>query len=809
MLILPADRAFSRHLLVRGLRYARECAFAKKRLVVVAEGFDPSIEDRPDGYDSPWRSLGLLFRICDRPDLSDTAFKRAEQWFETMLAAATENPVLRAAWLTMQALCRSQAGKAGGVSAELLQLVKSSLQSMQTTNAEFWSRHVSLNCRRIDFLAHYCHIDNEDEFVLRQADSLEALAARKTVQELKNAVFALWGDCRLAVEVGDSEILLNNLQRMWNIGELIVLACNSGELESGRETEVALLLRGYLAAIDFCEPTSDEAVRGLDVICPVVHAFRLQGTQAIEDRAALLLARSVVANTVVMSDVPQMVESIAGSIARCVDVAKRVGLNSELISRRIRHAFLEFAAGDVRRYCAALASAHDRIETLKHVCSAARSLKVQLDSATVKDITALCIAGAELPVAPLAFDAPTNFGESLRNRALDFTNSAPGDVTSALQEAIASECKRFFHAASLKALSTVRDPVECVGLLRQTAGVFTAAGILSPSLIWEAALFCLKEAPLDTFDTIVGQWVLDDAQLGEALWAKGWQWSNLRSVLNILLGKCGENATAIAQVVRLLADRNTGATLAYLFGESQDLLKVMQPVVRVVVQSENSSVWPLVREWLVNASSLSANRDTLVRKYVANLLEVFPENSAEGETVLSAARALIALRQAALQSTSQPHLAPVAAFLQELQSATRSRSEVVRALNLDADEQNPRMTMETTQLSKGEADRVLALLCQNVAVYSFSELLTARQMVAALLERNPLQWRSVSDLHRAIASRRPAEGKQLLRQLEADTGMAFQSKEISDPTNGRTVQIHVGTLVGDVILGDKRQAESI
>lgn len=67
----------------------------------------------------------------------------------------------------------------------------------------------------------------------------------------------------------------------------------------------------------------------------------------------------------------------------------------------------------------------------------------------------------------------------------------------------------------------------------------------------------------------------------------------------------------------------------------------------------------------------------------------------------------------------------------------------------------------------------------------------------------------ISDLHRAITSRRPAEGRELLRQLEADSGMVLRSGEVADSTEGRIIHIHVGTLVGDVVLGDKHQGDSV
>lgn len=67
----------------------------------------------------------------------------------------------------------------------------------------------------------------------------------------------------------------------------------------------------------------------------------------------------------------------------------------------------------------------------------------------------------------------------------------------------------------------------------------------------------------------------------------------------------------------------------------------------------------------------------------------------------------------------------------------------------------------------------------------------------------------ISDVHRAIASGRPGEAKNLVRQLEADTGLTLESKETGDSPEGQIVQIRVHSLVGDIVLGDKRQADFI
>lgn len=746
MLTLPADKDSSRHLLVRGLRYGCDSAIAKKKLLLMAEELDPAVEEQRAGYDSPWRSLALLFRICDRPDLADAAFRRAEQWFDHVLTAETKNSVLKAARLTMQALSRSQAGKAGGVSSASLRLVKSSLQSFKIVDPESWSRHISLNFRRISFLAHYFQVDNIEEFELSELGLVETVPARNTAQELGGKMLDLWGNCRLAVEVADRKILLDKLQRILTVGGAIALACNSGELQPCTQAEVVSLLKGYFGAIDFCEPTVDEAVIALDTVSPVIQVFRLNGIQAIEERAGLFLARSIFAPTVAMPDLPEMVESIAQSIAKCVDSAKRVGFRTDVISRRVKHTFLQFTSGDVRNYCAALSSPHDRIETLKHMCSAARSLNVDLDSETVKDITALCVAGKDLPTDLLGLDAATRFGVALCTPALVFANDAPQNVSNALQEAITSECKRFFHAAALEALSTVADPIESTRLLHESVQVFTAAEIRSPSTVWQAALFCLNEAPLSAFDTIVGHWILADADLEQALWTKGWRWSKLDDVLTLLLNKCGSDAAPIAKILRRFADRNAAATLEYLFGESRDVQKTMEPVVSAVLRSENPAAWPLVRAWIAN-SSFFPNREALLRDSVAALLEVFLEESEEGHTLVSAARALIALRQATLQTKSQPHLAPVAAYLNEVQLAAKGRLELVRMLALKADDDNPQVILETAQLSAFDATQLLDLLCRNSIVYTFSELLAARKMAKAILERTSVRWQStIADL---------------------------------------------------------------
>jgi hypothetical protein len=728
----------SHNLLTRTLRYCVGNEIAQANVEAIAAAYAPTAEIKLDSYDSPWRSLGLIFSLVGKPDLAHVAFDKAINWFETVLSTDVMEPtVLRGARLTMKVLCHSQAS-ANRLSNGSLQEALDCFDRVAITDPDArTSRHLRVNYARLSFLANHYHLDDAAVFAERAKEVYKPSSSiHPSIQFLVEELDVLWRMVRFVVEVGDSDALHNSVTRVMSFDETLKRASLEGNWGLGRDLGVPSVLKNYLAVVDLCTPSPSEASQAVGAIVDFLAQHGLNPDQSIRDRAALLLARSIFSKAISYQSVAEFAASLQETISTCKVAAKRLSLADALVFNQISHGFTDFVTMDVMRFPNDVRGLNERTAVIRSICLAAEEAKISLRPEWWEAVTKLLLEDQEVrPGTVMASGVAATakqFGNSLRMR-IDQTSTGDSlPINTYLERAALSQCDKFLKAAVDEILSSQAKPNQLINSLKEASSVYIYARLKPEPYLFETALRCLQSVSSALAMPVLSLWILGDLNLEEMLWTR------LGQVFESLMQHSESAPDVLPLSLSTLVEHNEKAALDFLFGRNTELQDIMLPVVCcALAEKEQLVIRKLITTAVAGGKVWSFEYEQSAREVVASLSKTVQEDSANGCIYDRAARQLV-VRRLARSISHQPNLAPVVEKLLKFQVKTVRYADLEQQL---VGEANTRETLDldpvesVSSLSDSDAVEVLSTVAGNITNYTSSELITARSITLALLQR--------------------------------------------------------------------------
>lgn len=737
------------NLLASTLRYIRDDEIVKDNIATIAAAYDPSHEINPDAYDSPWRSLALVFSLTGKSDLARTAFDRAIDWFE----AVTErgNPaskLLLVARLTMKALCQLQAGQVDKISSESfeeeMKLLDDVIAANPNPETRIWHL-LQMNYARLSFLVKRYNLDDASTFAEKaQACYRPSRPIHHTISFLLEEIDLLRRTARLGIEVGDRNILDKVLAQLLSFSDAFQRATLEGAWEAGNDLGVLEALKVYLATVDSCVPDPSEASHAVELVVDFLVRQKLQPNQSIHDRASLLLARSLVPPALGLKYAPEIAAFWQEAALLCTVAAKQLGLNQELLSKRIGRVVTDFVEVHVARFFGSRSDLDTRKAVIQSLCLTEKEGLIPIGNDVWRAIAKVLLRDLNVPIeainASQLATAAEKFGSELRMRIDQLSLDTSPLFQSHLNGEALTYCKRFFETSIEKILLSHDEASQTVRSLQDAATVYTYSQLDPGTHIWDTALHCLQSGPPSLALSVLTSWMLDDPDLKERLWG------NLRVVLVSLSEHDKSVPSILFSGVTALMENNQQAVLRLLFGNDPELQEIMLPVVRCVLDSKDQ---PASQETLLawtmatkTAWRPRSDHENHARKTLATLLKAVSEDSSQRVVYEQASRALIA-RWIAVQTTHEHSaLVPIVAKLLVAQVMAISPNELEQYLlsgnGLGRDISAGLVETVKNFLDK-EAVELLDMMCQHATSYSLSEFYIVRSLVLAILSRESIR----------------------------------------------------------------------
>jgi hypothetical protein len=733
------------NLLASTLRYIRDDEAVKDHIGTIAAAYDPSHEINPDAYDSPWRSLALIFSLTGKSDLAQTAFDRAINWFETVTEGGTPpSKLLLGARLTMQALCLLQAGQVDQISGESLKeamrLFDDVIAANSNTETRFW-QHLQMNYGRLSFLANRFNLDDAPTYTAKaQACYQPSRPIHHTISFLPEEIDLLRRTARLAIEVADSSILNEVLIRLLSFTHTFQRASLEGDWKAGNDLGVFGALKAYLVTADLCVPNPSEASRAVGLVTDFLIRQNFLPNQSIHDRAPLLLARSFVSPTVGLKYMPEITVFWQEAAPLCTAAAKQLGLNQELLSKRIGRVVTDFVEANVARFFGSTSDLDTRKTVIQSLCLIEKEGLIPIWNDAWRAIAKELLRDLDMSIEAIntlqLATAAEKFGSELRMRIDQLSlNTSPLFQSHLNGEALIS-CERFFETSVEKILLSHDEASQTVRSLQDAATVYTYSRLDPGTRIWDTVLHCLQSGSPSLTLSVLTSWILNDRYLTERLW------SNLRVVLISLSERAKSVPSILFSDVAALLENNQQAVLTLLFGNDPELQEIMLPVVHCVLDSKDQlTSQETLLAWIIAAKTTWRSRsdhENHARKTLATLLKAASENSSQRVVYEQASRALIARRLAVQTTREHSPLIPIVAKLLVAQVMTVSPNELEQYL-LNRNDLGKDVSTDLVEAAKNlldqEAVKLLDMMSQHTTSYSLSEFYIIRNLVLAILSR--------------------------------------------------------------------------
>lgn len=744
MILMKTKYISSKRLLTHILRWGTSDEITRTNIATIATIYDPSSEIRVNSYDSPWRSLALVFSFADKSKLASMAFNKANNWFDAVLDTDTVHTVLRGARLTMRILCQIQEDQGDKISNESFQEVTKCLENIKLNDPNPWvRRNLHSNYARLSFIASYYGLEESSVFAKKEYMCYKpSHEVHSSINFLVEEFDLLWRTAVFAVEVGDRNILCNNFLRMLSFADTLQQASHKGAWEVGKDLGISRVLASYLSAVDLCVPTPSEANQAVDIVVNFLASHEIQPNQLIQERATLLLAKSAFSPVVCFGSVSEIITFWQDAIPLCIETAGRLGLSRDLLVRKISHAMTEFIETSVVRFCSDEKNLNSQMQIIHSIYSNARKEMIPIE-----DEAWQILAGVLLKPSTTLTDiindcqittASEQFGSELRvciDRSLDY--KLP--FTQHLKSRALTLCDRFFEVAVEELLPSQDVSANVYSSLRQAEMVYTYAGFEPRGeTLWKTALHCLKYGSPLVVLSVLTTWILKNQYMKEKLWI------NLDKVLELLSEHHKAAPSLLSSGVTILMRSNSSEVLRFLFGSDPEVQEIMLPVVRCILKTEEQQK---AQEALL--SLVTANRgsffdyEQLARETVAFLLSVVHEDSAEYLIYSQAARQLISRKIAILNTREGPQLSPIVTKLMTIQLRGASSAYLILQLVSKGESEEIAsidLVNAISTLSDKDAIELLNIMCQSAASYSHSEFSTVHNLVLELLTRESIMY---------------------------------------------------------------------